>query len=124
MSLRPYQVMTHQASVDLGDATGEAALAFRPPVAGWKVLEAYFTITTAGTGTGTHTISVEMDASNLALTEAVVVDADAAAGTTYKMKGNGNAVDLAGGVANIQNTEGGTISDGAIGDVTIIWAPV
>ena len=120
---RNYMV-DHHVAVDLGDASGTGVLRIYVPATGAEIVEAMMIGNTVGavTTSGVHTITIRSSA-GVALTDSVAYDAETADGTVGAIfTGNGVSAGNKGTELQFIQTETGTITDGAIVDVHVIWA--
>lgn len=91
------------------------------PFAGARIDTVWATQAVVGGTTGTFTIQI-MDGA-VALTPAgITIDADAAAGVIHgSMRGNGVAAVNGGGQVGVATVKTGTVSDGPVLQITILW---
>ncbi len=127
---RTISTVQQERLVDLVNASGDVALALQVPSPGARVVSFSFRTTATGTGTGTHTLTLEvgLGAAGRAIAEPIVVASPGA--LTEFSEGVGLSqpeaaavalLDLPGSVLQLKNVEGGTITDGVIGTLNIVW---
>ena len=127
---RTISVIQQEVAVDLVNASGDVALALGTPSPGARVVSFTFRTTSVGTGTGTHTLTLEVGsgAAGRAIAEPIVVtspgeltDFGEGVGLSQPEAAAVVLLDLPGSVLQIKNVEGGTVSDGVIGTLNIVW---
>jgi hypothetical protein len=87
------------------------------------VIDVTYTIVTAGTGSENHVLVLEagLAGAGAAIAESTTLLADGAAGLRAIAKGLQNVRLTRGTILQINNTEGGAISNGAIVHVVVNW---
>ena len=127
---RTISVIQQQLAVDLVNASGDVALTLQTPSPGARVVSWSFRTTAAGTGTGTHTLTLEvgLGAAGRAIAEDIVVDSPGdtdefseGVGLSQPVEAAVLLLDLPGSVLQIRNVEGGSVADGVIGTLNIVW---
>jgi hypothetical protein len=118
-------VIQQIAAIDLTNTGATVAMAnFYVPATGAQIVEAMFVGSTAGgfTTSGTHQVAVQ-SAAGVDITNSTTFSCDLAAGTVGGIATN-NGVSAGDKGTEIQLiwTEAGTVTNGAIVDVHVIWA--
>jgi len=119
-------VITEAHALDIDDTPGDVTTGMLCPGDGAKVVRVSITIRTAGTGSFNHELILEhgLAAAGVALTPQIDVLADAAAGVIVTGSGlqpADQAATIEGTTIQFLNAESGSITDGAIVDVSVLW---
>lgn len=88
-----------------------------------QVIDVTYTIVTAGTGSENHVLVLEagLGAAGVAIAESTTLLADGAVGLRAIAKGLQGVVLTRGTILQINNTEAGAISNGAVVHVVVNW---